>query len=414
MVYYGALSRGCQRCRQRKVKCDQQKPGCMRCERAGLQCPGFRDLGDLMFRDESQRIIRRAQHVARPQSPSHFSTEISPPNCCIFPAISQPLDELAASFFFTKYYSCSGPPFSAGNDRTWLADTYCKVTPGHALQSIIQAAGMAGLANVFHAPHVVPKSQEQYGRALAALQRVLSNPIESLTDTTLMTVLLLGFYEFITLDTWDRAHAWASHVDGAVALVQARGRQQFANERAYRLFSQVCGQVLYACMQHGVHAPPAMVELCEQLESAGNTSSCKRPKPLRNICFRFLRFRTAVKSGEITDHRMIRETARSIDRDLEAWVATLPSTCSYTTVDIHADNDGTSFGGLRHVYGDLWAAQAWNNWRTMRVVVNQIILESAATSNLSGHATNDSLRVVQDLSTDICISVASFAESTRT
>ncbi|KAF6814399.1 C6 finger domain-containing protein [Colletotrichum sojae] len=60
MVYCGKPSKGCSSCRGRKVKCDQREPGCGQCEKRQQECPGYRNLVDLMFRDESSHVIKKA------------------------------------------------------------------------------------------------------------------------------------------------------------------------------------------------------------------------------------------------------------------------------------------------------------------------------------------------------------------
>jgi hypothetical protein len=46
-------SKGCLSCITMKVKCDQTKPSCQRCRRGGRECPGYRDPGDFVFRNEA-------------------------------------------------------------------------------------------------------------------------------------------------------------------------------------------------------------------------------------------------------------------------------------------------------------------------------------------------------------------------
>lgn len=92
MVYCGKPSKGCSSCRERKIRvslglcvfyqsvptfdaeidfdsfgvqCDQQEPGCGQCEKRQQQCPGYRNLVDLMFRDESSHVIKKANARAR-------------------------------------------------------------------------------------------------------------------------------------------------------------------------------------------------------------------------------------------------------------------------------------------------------------------------------------------------------------
>ncbi|KAJ0118284.1 hypothetical protein J7T55_009067 [Diaporthe amygdali] len=65
MVYCGKPSKGCSNCRERKIRCDQREPGCGQCEKRQQQCPGYRNLVDLMFRDESSHVIKKATAKAR-------------------------------------------------------------------------------------------------------------------------------------------------------------------------------------------------------------------------------------------------------------------------------------------------------------------------------------------------------------
>ncbi|KAL1902655.1 hypothetical protein Sste5346_001097 [Sporothrix stenoceras] len=40
-AYYGYSRNGCARCKQQRVRCDEQHPECDRCMRVGVQCPGY-------------------------------------------------------------------------------------------------------------------------------------------------------------------------------------------------------------------------------------------------------------------------------------------------------------------------------------------------------------------------------------
>ena len=42
-------------------QCDQIDPACSQCLRAGKACPGYRDQLSLLFRDESEKVVRKAK-----------------------------------------------------------------------------------------------------------------------------------------------------------------------------------------------------------------------------------------------------------------------------------------------------------------------------------------------------------------
>ncbi|KAF2867965.1 hypothetical protein BDV95DRAFT_166335 [Massariosphaeria phaeospora] len=203
-MYYGAMSKGCQRCRQRKVKCDQRKPACLRCEKAKFVCPGFRDLSDVIFRNETGRVIRLARasqaesrfgwQVAISHQPSLFTTtQLSPP----------PINEVGAGFFFSNL-TCDEPPFSKSY-HAWLVGLYYNSCPNPALRDAIEAAGMAAMSNKFYEPAVASKSKELYGKALSATRHTLGDSGLSLTDSTLLTVIILGLFE-VSYPTLESLH----------------------------------------------------------------------------------------------------------------------------------------------------------------------------------------------------------------
>ncbi|KAL4748115.1 hypothetical protein BDW72DRAFT_181164 [Aspergillus terricola var. indicus] len=61
MVFCGKPSKGCGECRSRKIRCDQGRPSCAQCAKGNRACPGYRDELSLMFRDESQQVVRKAR-----------------------------------------------------------------------------------------------------------------------------------------------------------------------------------------------------------------------------------------------------------------------------------------------------------------------------------------------------------------
>jgi hypothetical protein len=133
-----------------------------------------------------------------------------------------------------------------------------------------------------------------------------------------------------------------------------------------------------------------------------------------HMYFRLLDLRAAIKSGDVTDPKSIYEVAVEMDRELEAWRATLQPSWSYATVDADNAPAGTYFEGKHHIYSNPWTAQVWNNWRTLRILANRIILQSEIHSGAPDSA-NGSLvfSLIHQLSTEICISTPGFIGSPR-
>ncbi|KAK0732430.1 hypothetical protein B0T21DRAFT_384718 [Apiosordaria backusii] len=254
MVYYGVVSKGCQRCRQRKIKCDQRKPGCTRCHKSGLPCPGYRDLNEVIFRDESSRIIRISHKQGKKQTVSvlpggnpPLAPSLSPSATNSLPAsLSSPAGEVGANFFFAKYVFHQDPFSMSSGYEDWLATAYRHNDRRCApLRAAIEAAGLAGLSNINPSPQLSIQSKQQYRDALTAVKEALSNPSQAADDATLMAVILLGLYEMINFDTWDRYHNWTTHIQGATALLDLRGQEQFTRERGGQLYVQIRPQIVW-------------------------------------------------------------------------------------------------------------------------------------------------------------------------
>ena len=64
MVYNGRPSTGCARCKQRRKKCDETRPSCLRCLKVGRECPGIPDQVDLMFRHETAPVTQKVKSTS--------------------------------------------------------------------------------------------------------------------------------------------------------------------------------------------------------------------------------------------------------------------------------------------------------------------------------------------------------------
>src|ERR1700726_3460350 len=128
-------------------------------------------------------------------------------------------------------------------------------------------------------------------------------------------------------------------------------------------------------MQREVAAPQALLQISHNFKTSAMGKKTQ-PGPIGDMCFRLLDLRAAIKSDDITDLNVVREAAIETDADLEAWRAALKPSWSYATVNAGNTPSGTYFRGKYHIYDNPWTAQVWNNWRTLRILINRIILQN--------------------------------------
>lgn len=258
MPYYGAPSKGCEACRSRKVKvrphsvsalplleheptpqtlqqCDGGRPTCDRCAQSGRQCPGYRELGAVIFRDENGRIVRRAtarrgavadgnsttvaaddegvqkeevqansrrnaaikvrgwrvsdvagqrqqsKKHSRPKGGGELPIATSLPTATVHMRIGA---NEGISFFRREFcWEAVGMHF----------DSWRSISPD--LLSITSAFGLALLSFARRSPELRAKAYNEYGAALKLANASLSQPEKARSDTTLAVVVLLSFFE---------------------------------------------------------------------------------------------------------------------------------------------------------------------------------------------------------------------------
>lgn len=174
-------------------------------------------------------------------------------------------------------------------------------------------------------------------------------------------------------------------------------------------------------MHRGVPVPPALVEITMQFEASreGTLYNGLRPGSLAVLGFRLVNLSAAMNAQQITDANAICRIAVDIDSDLNAWASrSLQSDRKFHEVEADASEKEESFNGRQHAYNSVWGAQVWNNWRSLTIVTNRIILNHVDKQSFENDELKEIMRfhsisVIQSLSTDICISTPSLSGSPR-
>ncbi|KAL8341318.1 hypothetical protein RB598_003319 [Gaeumannomyces tritici] len=343
MVYCGKPSRGCQMCRTRRIKCDETKPTCNQCAKSRRQCPGYKDEFDLVFRNETKATERRAQKanrkaLAQKQGPrpdaeadgrgsqalAHsrdpFSNQIS----VIVPNLAIPPEQHATCHFFANFVLVPHQDGSRGF-MDYLVPMMKNESSDSHLTHAFNACALASLGNKVTANGINfgERALGAYTKALAQTNVALRDPEASKTDSILAAVLLLGLFENITAKQMGM-FAWGSHIEGAVQIVKARGRNQLRSKIGLLLWIAVRTQMIIHTLTTG-KAPIYGIEwwMADAVKSAA-AASCQSIN---------------IKAGE-----------------LRAEV----------------------FPGRVDMYPDFWIASVTNMCRTSRLIMASIIVRCAA------------------------------------
>lgn len=152
-------------------------------------------------------------------------------------------------------------------------------------------------------------------------------------------------------------------------------------------------------MQRATAAPDDILRMHQTL--ASNSGWGNGDKPLGHLSFRLSRLRAAATTGG-ADTTEILETAIAMDRELDAWAGNVPENRKYTVTN----PQGSGSGSQRHVYSSIWAAQTWNNYRTLRILVRQLIVPRCKLGERGTH-----VALIRRLSGEVCVSAGCYQKS---
>lgn len=399
MVYCGKPSGACHACRERRTRCDQRSDGCTQCLNAKRVCPGYRALGDVLFKDVTANVIRKAQaeearSKADSRAPSQAPNEAlddsnaeSELNLEVVRLQNSPLacyslvptvDERATSFFVANYVVGSHGPTRGLLD--YVADIYRSQSLDEGLISSMKAVGLAGFAHTTHAPYLIKNARYQYVKAIQHTNTALRSPVEAKKDVTLLTIIILGIFESITGSDQRSLRDWAKHVNGASSVVKLRGYDGIESVAGRRMLVQVTSNLLISCIQRGEPAPDHISDLMnsaiEIMRTEDSVSNIKFGDPAITVLQSMLRFaslRSEVFKKTLNDPHTI--LSRCLE--LDGVLATVenprhPADWKFKTVFTDVEFEYI-YNGRYHVYYDSLVSQSWNSQRMARFMLNEMI-----------------------------------------
>lgn len=402
------------------MQCDQVPEGCGQCAKQRAVCPGYRDQLELLFRNESQNVVRKAKarqakakqgspsttKVSTPPSPSPPYTSASASAVASYPAKSEivAVEDLAVVIrqdsrfptFLTSTVTISsnlqsisyrslGPTLEERATSFFVSNYVIGVkgpTRGHLeslettyhfddnLMASIKAVGLAGFANVERSSDVMKEARKEYSAALRLTNLALRSSRDAKKDSTLLSIMILSIYETVAGTNQKSLKSWAEHIRGAAALVKLRGPEQLSTPEGRRLVIQVTTNLLISCIQRELPLPDYILELREDIKK--RVDSTEPAWHVQELMIQFCAFRAATRDGTERDPRWILAKALDIEAAFSTVFMNPPLSWRYETRYNNSDKEHI-WNGCYHVYYDYWVAQIWNGMRTCRMMLNEVI-----------------------------------------
>ncbi|GAP89864.2 putative negative acting factor [Rosellinia necatrix] len=412
MVYCGRPSRGCQMCRARRIKCDEAKPTCGQCAKSRRQCPGYKDDFDLVFRNETKATERRAQRASKKAWAQKMEAQGPPASdapggitalatttsrraaamaaggdrSTVASSIKLPLEDQASCMFVSNFVLMPQDGRTVGH-LDFILPLLKSEGPDSHIQHAFNACSITFLNNVKKlGDKCWDRALSEYSMALSKTNAALRDPASQQSDATLAAVLLLGMFESISAKQISSFN-WGSHIEGAIQLVQARGRKQIKTRIGLQLFIAVRTLMTIYCLS--VSKEPQM--------SANwwldDTTFSKTAQAMQRLMIRTSEIRARAaqlidRLGKSPEHselmlEMIR-TAQAADQQVVAWQEALPADWRGRAAAWEDSVPGGDyaraevFPGRVDVYGDVWIGSVVNSGRAVRLILHSIIVRCAA------------------------------------
>ncbi|KAH8820147.1 hypothetical protein F5884DRAFT_762989 [Xylogone sp. PMI_703] len=251
MVRYAGMSKGCETCRKRRIKCDEKLPSCSQCLRGRRKCPGAINGNIFMVTGLNTSRKHLRDGAVRPEmknenqsgNKDHLKAER---NIISMRAASMDAEQLVSLFisFFVK--SAADRGLKPVNWMT-LLPAMLSGNSDIGIRSSILAPALALYSQLSGNTSFEVESRKWYGRGLKYQRMKMldishSKQKSAPTAEDVSTAIMLAYYEVISSTS---GAAYFQHVLGAAALLDAIGPQNCQTGPMHQLFQTVRLHIVY-------------------------------------------------------------------------------------------------------------------------------------------------------------------------
>ena len=310
-------------------QCDQATP-CGQCVKAGRVCPGYRNAVDLLFHDESAKVVRKSK--GQPSTLTSASTprenevalQSSTPVNLTNIVMYQPWDDLGVHFFMSNYVGTD----PAVSQLHYLPDFYAKsgyATP--SLKRAIIASGLAGYARIARRPDLIEQSTREYVAAIRDINAALSSPRAAVNDTTLMSIMMAAMFETMLVSPESGMHNVSKHLEGAMSVAYLSLQRRAPSDVFTALLSTLVQSVIMNCWIQHIPLPSRYKQIRPHVPDRINPHSVHAK--LVDVLSRVIEFRDDLKGGSYQSPDAILQRALKLDADLKTFIEEMPTHTSF-------------------------------------------------------------------------------------
>ncbi|KAK3200881.1 hypothetical protein GRF29_213g232367 [Pseudopithomyces chartarum] len=386
MGFSGKPSKGCLPCRQKRTKCDLALPSCTQCVRKNRMCFGYRNEQDMVFRNETGLIIRK---VKRKSSDGESSTSSGSPfdedafaplelsALVAHPSRRATLQDEAIMHwmanFNEKFFSSSSVEnLQAGFEYIMPIYQRDLERNGPAVE-IVHACGLAALGNAKGAPDLLRAARVKQIKVLRQLNEQLQDPEHGLSDSSLLTCLLLSSFENMVCEGSESMAASQMHLRGAATLVKLRGKSQFSSMIGRGMFVRLRGSMLALSLLTSEPLPDYLFQHLKEECLTEESFEVKFFRFMNRVCH----LRSQHKHKGFIDSTMVAEAHATLHH-ISTWNPKFPP---WVLPDGHRSQfkgknvvPGMLIDGADKVNRFIWVAMSWLFLNIAEILVHELLI----------------------------------------
>lgn len=233
-------------------------------------------------------------------------------------------------------------------------------------------------------------SRKSWAKAVAATRNAIFDPELAQSDELLAAIFMLDFYEVLNRRYVNNVEDPDLHQKAAMAIVQARGSENFSTDLSRRLFSALRSKYIYTHLQSR-----RAIDVTDEIFTSRPTDAPEWPTSrldrvmvhLANVLadieiyskrsMSYDAVRIDPDDDESSAEDILQECFR-INRLMQEWRETIPTSWHpYRITDSekihHSIRAVGLYNDLCDVYSSHTVAQMMNFWRTMKITVLRLI-----------------------------------------
>ncbi|KAL9094941.1 MAG: hypothetical protein Q9165_002891 [Trypethelium subeluteriae] len=274
----------------------------------------------------------------------------------------------------------------------------------------IEAVSLAHFWYRSYSDTALTTATERYVLALRTMAKALESSRGAIHNTSsLLASLLLDLFEKITDSKPRSSKSWTSHIHGALALVQARGFEQFRDASEFRVLLRFSMNYIASCMVSDLAVPDVMIAIRAYIGERLNAQDCTN-RMLEPI-IRYANLRSAIQRKVLSNGDLIR-TSVELDTEIQALELCMPSSWQYSTTVLEHKSD-RKFDLHFDSYPHRNICQALNILRFIRILLNESLVEYYSALPMEEKLValiRTAQRNVERLAGEICASVPQYVD----